>query len=60
MAAKKKEMKKVAAPAVAAGGPRVTSLYFPEKGKQTQIVPGAPPEAAKELVRRLREEARTL
>jgi hypothetical protein len=52
-------MKKVAAPAVAAG-PRVTSLYFPEKGKQTQIVPGAPAEAAKELVKRLRDEARAL
>jgi electron transfer flavoprotein beta subunit len=60
MAAKKKEIKKIAPPAPTAGGPRVTSLYFPEKGKQTQIIPGAPAEAAKALVARLREEARAL
>jgi electron transfer flavoprotein beta subunit len=59
MAAKKKEIRKVAAPA-AAGGPRVTSLYFPEKGKQTQMIAGSPAEAAKTLVTRLREEARAL
>jgi len=60
MAAKKKEIRKAAAPAAPQGGPRIASLYFPEKGKKTQIVPGAPAEAAKELVRRLREEARAL
>ena len=60
MAAKKKEIKKAAPPAAAPGGPRVTSLYFPEKGKKTQILPGSPAEAAKELVKRLREEARAL
>jgi len=60
MAAKKKEIRKVAAPAAAAGGTRVTSLYFPEKGKQTQVIAGGPAEAAKELVKRLREEARAL
>ena len=60
MAAKKKEVRKVAAPAVSAGGPRIASLYFPEKGKQTQIIPGSPAEAAKELVKRLRQEARAL
>jgi electron transfer flavoprotein beta subunit len=60
MAAKKKEIRKVAAPAASGSAARVTSLYFPEKGKQTQLVPGTPAEAAKELVRRLREEARAL
>ncbi|HEY2434167.1 MAG TPA: electron transfer flavoprotein subunit beta/FixA family protein [Vicinamibacterales bacterium] len=60
MAAKKKEIKKVAAPAVASGGQRVTSLYFPEKAKQTQVLAGPPAEAAKALVTRLREEARAL
>jgi electron transfer flavoprotein beta subunit len=59
MAAKKKEIKKVAAPA-ASQGPRIAALYFPEKGKKTQLLPGTPAEAAKELVRRLREEARAL
>ena len=59
MAAKKKEIKKVA-PAAAAPGQRVASIYFPEKGKKTQMLPGSAAEAAKELVRRLREEARAL
>ena len=44
----------------AAGGPRITSLYFPEKGKQTQMIGGPSADAAKELVKRLREEARAL
>jgi electron transfer flavoprotein beta subunit len=60
MAAKKKEIKKVAPPAGAASGQRVTSLYFPEKGKKTQMLQGGPADAAKELVKRLREEARVL
>ena len=60
MAAKKKEIRKIAAPAAAAPAQRVTRLYFPEKGKKTQMIPGAPAEAAKELVKRLREEARAL
>ena len=59
MAAKKKEIRKAAA---APGSPRVkiVSLYVPEKGKKTQMISGSPAEAAKELVRRLREEARVL
>jgi electron transfer flavoprotein beta subunit len=60
MAAKKKEIKKVTPPAAAAPAQRITSIYFPEKGKKTQILPGAPAEAAKELVKRLRDEARAL
>ena len=32
----------------------------PEKSKKTQMITGAPAEAAKELVRRLREEARAI
>jgi electron transfer flavoprotein beta subunit len=59
MAAKKKEIKKVPA-AAAPPAQRIASLYFPEKGKKTQMLPGAPAEAAKELVKRLREEARAL
>ena len=59
MAAKKKEIKK-AAVAPAPQSQRITSLYFPEKGKQTQMLQGTPAEAAKELVKRLREEARAL
>ena len=60
MAAKKKEIRKVAAPASAQTTQRITSIYFPEKGKKTQMLPGSPADAAKELVKRLREEARAL
>jgi electron transfer flavoprotein beta subunit len=64
MAAKKKEIKKVnpsSAPAGASlGKQKIVSLYVPEKGKKTQLIAGAPAEAAKELVRRLREEARVI
>ena len=59
MAAKKKEIKKVAPPAVTSAQ-RITSMYIPEKGKKTQMLPGSPADAAKELVKRLREEARAL
>jgi electron transfer flavoprotein beta subunit len=61
MAAKKKEIRKLA-PAVGADAARlqIASLYVPEKGKKTQMITGSPAEAAKELVRRLREEARVI
>lgn len=58
MAAKKKEIRTVAAPAGLASKQRIVSLYFPEKSKQTRMIAGAPDEAARELVRVLREEAR--
>jgi electron transfer flavoprotein beta subunit len=60
MAAKKKEIRKAAAPPGAASKQKIVSLYAPEKGKKTQIIGGSPAEAAKELVRRLREEARVI
>ena len=60
MAAKKKEIRKAAAPAGASSKQKIVSLYVPEKGKKTQIIGGSPAEAAKELVRRLREEARVI
>jgi electron transfer flavoprotein beta subunit len=59
MAAKKKEIRKAPAAAVAARQ-KILALYLPEKGKKTQIIGGSPAEAAKELVRRLRDEARVL
>jgi electron transfer flavoprotein beta subunit len=61
MAAKKKEIRK-APLAESAFAPRleIVSLYMPEKGKKTQMIAGSPAEAAKELVRRLREEARVI
>jgi electron transfer flavoprotein beta subunit len=60
MAAKKKEIRKAAAPAGSAAKQKIVSLYVPEKGKKTQIIGGSPGEAAKELVRKLREEARVI
>jgi len=60
MAAKKKEIRKAAAPASAAARQKIVSLYVPEKSKQTQLIGGSPAEAAKELVRKLREEARVI
>ncbi len=59
MAAKRKDVRKVAAPE-----PRrrhdIVALYVPEKTKQTRMIGGAPTEAAHELVRLLRDEARAL
>lgn len=60
MAAKKKEVRKVAASARSEARQTIVSLYPPEKSKKTQIIEGSPSEAAKELVRRLREEARVI
>jgi electron transfer flavoprotein beta subunit len=61
MGAKKKEIRKAAAPSSMAR-PRqlIVSLYVPEKTKKTQIISGSTAEAARELVRRLREEARVI
>jgi electron transfer flavoprotein beta subunit len=60
MAAKKKEVRKAAAPAGLAARQSIASLYVPEKTKKTQLIEGSAAEAAKELVRRLREEARVI
>ena len=60
MAAKKKEIRKAAMPADLAASQQIVSLAVPTKQKQTQMIDGTPSEAAKELVRRLREEARVL
>ena len=60
MAAKKKEVRKAAPAGAAASRQKILSLYVPEKGKKTQMIGGSPAEAAKELVRKLRDEARVL
>ncbi|HZR24434.1 MAG TPA: electron transfer flavoprotein subunit beta/FixA family protein [Vicinamibacterales bacterium] len=60
MAAKKKEIKKAAMPSGLTAHQKIVNLYVPEKGKKTQIIGGSPAEAAKELVRKLREEARVI
>jgi electron transfer flavoprotein beta subunit len=60
MAAKKKEIAKVASPSGLAARQKIVSLYAPQKAKQTVMIGGSAAEAAKELVKRLREEARVL
>jgi electron transfer flavoprotein beta subunit len=60
MGAKKKEIRKAAVPEGAVPRQKILSLYVPEKSKKTEMIPGSPADAAKELVRRLREEARAI
>jgi electron transfer flavoprotein beta subunit len=60
MAAKKKEIRKVPLPGGLAASQQIVKLTLPTRSKQTEMIAGAPPAAAKELVRRLREEARAL
>ncbi len=57
MAAKKKEIRKVAAQPPAHARVRIVNLYAPEKAKHTEMISGTPAEAAKRLVKRLRDEA---
>ena len=60
MAAKKKEIRKIARPAALQPAQEIVALAMPTRSKQTQMIGGSPAEAARELVRRLRDEARAL
>jgi electron transfer flavoprotein beta subunit len=60
MASKKKEIRKATAPQGLTARQQIVSLYVPEKAKRTHMISGSPADAAKELVRRLREEARVI
>jgi electron transfer flavoprotein beta subunit len=60
MAAKKKDVRRVVPVGPIAARQQFAALYVPERSKHTQMLAGTPAEAAKELVRRLREEARAL
>jgi electron transfer flavoprotein beta subunit len=60
MAAKKKEIRTSPPAESPAPKQRIVALYAPEKSKKTQLISGSPAEAAKELVRKLREEARVI
>jgi electron transfer flavoprotein beta subunit len=57
MAAKKKEIRKLESESTESYQ-AITSLYVPGKGKATQFIEGTPAEAAKELARVFREDAR--
>jgi len=59
MAAKRKDIRVVEPPPVEARE-RTLAIYAPERKKKTRLIGGAPQEAASELVRALRDEARAL
>src|SRR4029453_14501963 len=58
MAAKKKEIAKVAAAGGATPRLKISALYAPQKQKQTVMIGGSPADAARDLVKRLRDEDR--
>ena len=60
MAAKKKDIKKVAMPPDLRPNQTIVSLDVPSRAKQTHMINGSAGVAAKELTRLLREEARVL
>ena len=60
MAAKKKEIRKVTPAAASQPLQRILRVSIPEKAKQTQMISGSAAEAAKQLVTKLRDEARVL
>jgi electron transfer flavoprotein beta subunit len=60
MAAKKKEIRKVAPAAAGEPTQRIERVYVPEKGKKTQLISGSPAEAARTLVKHLRDDARVI
>jgi electron transfer flavoprotein beta subunit len=60
MAAKKKEIRKVTPASGAAPSQQILALYLPEKGKKTQIIAGSATDAARQLVGKLRDEARVI
>ena len=60
MAAKKKEIRKVTPGGSAESTLRIVNVRFPQKAKQTQMISGSPAEAARTLVKHLREDARVI
>jgi electron transfer flavoprotein beta subunit len=60
MAAKKKEIRKAPLPAGLQPSQQIVALAVPTRSKQTRMIEGSAGEAAKELVRLLRDEARVL
>jgi electron transfer flavoprotein beta subunit len=60
MAAKKKEIRKAPLPPDLQPSQHIIRLALPTRSKETQMLTGSPAEIARELVRRLRDEARAL
>src|SRR3954452_2189303 len=60
MAAKKKEIRKVTPTSLGEPTQRILTVQFPTKAKQTQMISGSPAEAARTLIKHLREDARVI
>jgi electron transfer flavoprotein beta subunit len=60
MAAKKKEIRKVALDAAGGAVQKILSVHIPEKEKKTQMMTGSAADAARQLVSKLRDEARVI
>ena len=60
MAAKKKEIRKVAPPAATDAWQQILAIAVPEKSRRTQLLSGPAAAAARELVAKLRDEARVI
>ena len=60
MAAKRKDVRVVEAAADLVPGQEILEIRVPEKTKQTRMIAGSPTDAAAELVKLLREEARVI
>jgi electron transfer flavoprotein beta subunit len=60
MAAKKKEIRKATLSAGVSATQQIVGLYVPEKAKQTQMIGGSAADAARQLVSKLRDEARVI
>ena len=60
MAAKKKEIRKAAPSQAVEPTLQIVALYVPEKAKKTELLTGSPADAARQLVAKLRDEARVI
>jgi electron transfer flavoprotein beta subunit len=60
MAAKKKEIRKVAPAATGEGTQQILSIYMPQKAKRTELIGGSAADAGRQLVTKLRDEARVI
>jgi electron transfer flavoprotein beta subunit len=56
MAARKKEIQVVPPPGAGPSGQRLVALSVPERARKVQMIEGAPDDAARELVRKLRDQ----
>jgi electron transfer flavoprotein beta subunit len=60
MAAKKKEIRRIAPAELPDASQQILAVYMPERAKQTQMLSGPSAEVARQLVGRLRDEARAI